>query len=267
MPSSTIKLLTWNILHGGGTARRPDILLALLAHDPDVIVLTEFRGTQGGQIAAALADHGFLYQATTPSVGRTNGILIASKEQILPRDEASPPPSSRGRFLDVILPGRALGVTGVHIPDDSRPGEKAEYWAFLVALGRARLEQRWIVLGDLNSGRPGIDEDGRTLGGAHLLGQFATLGYRDAWRVKNPDSAERSWYSHAGTGFRIDAAFVSPSLSDRVQSASFSHLEREQRISDHSVLVVVLGGLEQRKAPKTTSFGGLFASSAWVEPA
>jgi exonuclease III len=261
VPNASLKLLTWNILHGGGTARRPDIVLALLAHAPDVIVLTEFRGTQGGQIAAALADHGFLHQATTPTTGRANGILIASKEAVVPRGEVSPPSWAVGRFLDVILPERGLGVTGVHIPDDSRPGDKAEFWQFLIALGRTRLDERWVVLGDLNSGRPGIDEDGRTLGGAHLLGQFATLGYRDAWRDKNPDSLERSWYSHAGTGFRIDAAFVSPGLSDMVQTASFSHVEREQRMSDHSVLVVELGGLERRAEPKNTPFGGLWAHS------
>lgn len=261
MPNDTLKLLTWNILHGGGATRRPDIVLAILSHTPDVIVLTEFRGTQGGQIAAALADHGFLHQVTTPTSGRTNGILIASREPVVPRAEAVPPAKFAGRFLEVHLPARRVAVTGVHIPDDSRPGDKAEYWQRLIALGRARVQERWIVLGDFNSGRPGIDEDGRTLGCAHLVGQFATLGYRDAWRDKHPNSAERSWYSHVGTGFRIDAAFVSPALSDMVQSAAFSHVERDLGMSDHSVLVVALGGLERRETPKNAQFGGLFARS------
>lgn len=261
MPNDTLKLLTWNILHGGGTARRPDIVLALLAHSPDVIVLTEFRGTQGGQIVGALADHGFLHRVTTPTPGRTNGILIASKEPVVPRGEDVVPGKFAGRFLDVHLPERGVGVTGVHIPDDSRPGDKAEYWQWLIALGRARVEEQWIVLGDLNTGRPGIDEEGRTLGCASLLGQFATLGYRDAWRDKNPSSSERSWYSHVGTGFRIDAAWVSPSLSDKVQTAAFSHVERESGRSDHSVLAVTLCGLDRRAAPNNGPFGGLFARS------
>lgn len=259
MPSDTLKLLTWNILHGGGATRRPEIVLALLGHSPDVIVLSEFRGTQGGQIAGALADHGFRHQVTTPTPGRMNGIMIASKEVVVPRGEVMPPSKFVGRFLDAHLPERGVAVTGVHIPDDSRPGDKAEYWQWLIALGRARVGEPWIVLGDLNTGRPGIDEEGRTLGCAHLLGQFATLGYRDAWRDKNPSSAERSWYSHVGTGFRIDAAWVSSGLSDRVQSAVFSHGERASRLSDHSVLVIELGGLDRREGLQNASFGGLFA--------
>lgn len=259
MPGDSLKLLTWNILHGGGASRRPEIVLALLAHAPDVIVLTEFRGTQGGQIAAALADHGYLHQVSTPTQGRVNGILIASKEMVEPRDEVIPPQKLAGRFLDAILPQRGLALTGVHIPDDSRPGDKAEYWHMLLALGRARRGERWVVLGDLNSGRPGIDEEGSTLACPHLLGQFVTLGFRDVWRDRHPTSVERSWYSHVGTGFRIDAALVSDSLSDRVQTAAFSHVERERRMSDHSVLVVEFDGLERREAPKNAMIGGLFA--------
>lgn len=255
-----IKILAWNILHGGGTARRPGIVLALLRHAPDVIVLTEFRGTQGGQIAAALADHGYDHHVTTPNPGRANGILIASKEPVELRSEFRCAKAFAGRFLDAVLPERGVLITGVHIPDDSRPGDKAAYWQMLLELGRARLQEQWVVMGDLNSGRPGIDEDGRTLACAQLLGQFATLGYRDAWRDKNLGSTERSWYSHVGTGFRIDAAFVSPSLSDKVRSAAFSHVEREEGISDHSLLVVELAGVRREPSRKRSSIGGLFAA-------
>jgi len=37
-----MKLLTWNIKHGG-SSRINNILQTLVNHDPDLIVLTEFR--------------------------------------------------------------------------------------------------------------------------------------------------------------------------------------------------------------------------------
>ncbi len=40
------------------------------------------------------------------------------------------------------------------------------------------------------------------------------------------------------TGLRIDDAFVTPSLVERVRRCWCSHLERETKTSDHSVLLI-----------------------------
>jgi exonuclease III len=37
--------------------------------------------------------------------------------------------------------------------------------------------------------------------------------------------------------WRIDHAFVSPPLADAVRSCRYSHAEREQGLSDHSMLI------------------------------
>jgi hypothetical protein len=61
-----MRILAWNILHGGSGRRLPEIVLALLGHRPDVVVLSEFRARLGGQIRGILADHGLSHQAATP---------------------------------------------------------------------------------------------------------------------------------------------------------------------------------------------------------
>jgi hypothetical protein len=43
-----MRLLTWNLRHGGGARRMPWITLSLLEHKADVVVLTEFRRHVGG---------------------------------------------------------------------------------------------------------------------------------------------------------------------------------------------------------------------------
>jgi exonuclease III len=232
-----VRLMTWNILHGGGGRRTPEIVLALLAHHPDILVLTEFRRDRGAAIRSVLADHALGHQLTTPQPEGKNGILLASRWPISPGDAGDPLPTP-GRWLDAKTAG--IHVTGVHIPDDSRPSDKARFWQHLVSLARVRAHARWAVLGDVNSGRPNLDEEGRTLGSAPLLGTFCTLGMVDAWRQLHPESREGSWNSHWGARFRIDAVYLSSELGRRLARASLSHAERENNVSDHSAVLVDL---------------------------
>jgi exonuclease III len=41
-----------------------------------------------------------------------------------------------------------------------------------------------------------------------------------------------------GKGFRLDYAFLSPALGDKLKAVRYSSLERENKLSDHSMLIV-----------------------------
>ena len=194
-----LRLLTWNILHGGGSARLPEIVLALLTHAPDVVVLTEYRTTTGGQIRGILADHGWEHQACSDPPGRRNGVLLASRFPISP--EGHPPGCpvpERWVRAAVEAPGRGphrrVRVVGIHIPDDSRPRERREVWKRLVDDARAWRDDPVVVLGDLNTGRHYLDEEEATFSCTQRLGELATIGYVDAWRKMHPDKREFTWY-------------------------------------------------------------------------
>jgi exonuclease III len=283
-----LRLLTWNILHGGGSARLPEIVLALLGHAPDVIVVTEYRTTTGGQIRGILADHGWEHQACSDPPGRRNGVLLASRFPITPeappsgcpvperwvRARVTPPGSS---FAGNSTGSSGVRVVGIHIPDDSRPRERREVWKHLVSEAKVRRDEPVVVLGDLNTGRHYTDEEDATFSCTQRLGELATLGYVDAWRTMHPEKREFTWYglppitfapkhlrtrSDAGPrplsaktaaldrpkdargrairGFRLDAAWVSPVLAPRVREAFHSHRERENRLSDHSLVIVTI---------------------------
>lgn len=234
-----IRLLTWNILHGGGPKRAPEIALRLIGHRPDLVVLCEFRRTFGGQIAAVLADRVLVHQASTEPGPGTNGVLIASRWPIV----RGPTPAGavfERRWLEVAVPSLELNVIGVHIPDDSRPDDKARCWRAVVDRGRELKMKKTVVLGDFNTGRHHEDEPGATLGCTGLMGALCTLGFVDAWRERFPTGREYSWYSRTGAGFRVDHAFVSKPLRGELAAAWFSHAEREERVSDHSALLVEL---------------------------
>lgn len=251
-----MRLLSWNILHGGGSARLPEIILSLLSHEPDLVVLTEFRATRGGQIRAVLADHGLTHQlASHDDRDNSNGILVAARHP-LENDHSPAPGSHRGRWLAARIPDLNLHILGVHVPDDTRLTAKAAHWQAILALARQRLHENVLIVGDFNTGRrfqdaphartpPRPSNDHHRSGGwasVHgceaLLGTLLSLGFVDAWRRLNPQAREYSWVSHDGQPRRIDTAYLSPALALALQTAAYSHVERCRRLSDHAPLVV-----------------------------
>ncbi len=63
------------------------------------------------------------------------------------------------------------------------------------------------------------------------------VGYTETWRHCNHEGREYSWYGR-GRAFRIDHAFASPPLLERLHGCVYSHHERETGVSDHSMLIV-----------------------------
>lgn len=238
--ASSFSLLAWNILHGGAR-RTAAIALRLLDHAADVIVLSEFRQTMGGQLRALLAEHAWEHQiCSDPPRGR-NGMLIASRVPLV--RGVQPPTEFSGRFLHAQVAGAGfpLHILAVHAPDSfdqspARVTRQAAYWRFILEVARPLAVEHALVLGDFNTGRHRTDEAGRTFRCTELLGQLCTDGYTDAWRHQNPSARDFTWFSHTGGGFRIDAAYASRQLLERLHHAEHLHAPRTAGESDHSAL-------------------------------
>lgn len=237
-------VLCWNILHGGGARRLPEIALALLDLAPDVIVLSEYRSARGGALRGVLADHGWHHQACTNPPPRVNGVLIAARDPIEPVREEPGPSSLAHRWLSARLPTWGLVLTGLHLPEDQRLADKRSAWAYLLRSARLRIAQRAVFIGDFNTGRHRADEAGATFACSTQMGMLWSMGYRDAWREANERGRlgllEASWQSPAGAAFRIDHAFVSPVLAGAIEGAHLLQDLRERGLSDHAPLRVDL---------------------------
>ena len=252
------KILTWNLRHGGGSRRMPEITLTLLEHAADVVVLTEWRKGTGGQISGVLADHGLRFQHSTEPPKGSNGVLVASRCPVSVREEmttglfglagsggsggglATHKKARNRRMIEAEVPELGMTVVVVHVPPDG-PGTGREA-VFQAAVGAARIRRNEavVLIGDLNAGRHFLDEAGATFTCTRLMGELAAMGYVDAWRAVHAEKREFSWFSHEGEGFRIDHAIVSERLKCRVKACWYSHSEREKNLSDHSVLVLDL---------------------------
>jgi len=246
-----VRIVGWNIRAGGG--RRAEALAGQLERwRADVVALSEFRGTlPSAGLAQALAEMGLPHQLHTadPTALALNRLLLASRWPLrrLHRTDA---PSESGRWLLAAVDGPApFAVGALHVPNRVT-GRK---WPFLDAV--LEVARRWrggpaLMIGDTNSGRPGIDEEvvGFNAREGGWVEALETAGWRDAFRHLSPRQRVYTWYSpNGGNGFRIDQAFVNPALLPRLVDARYEWGRRRPgrsptiALSDHAALLVDLG--------------------------
>jgi exodeoxyribonuclease III len=242
-----MKLLTWNIRCGGSSATQ--ITNSLLHHRAEIIVLTEFRlSATGRQLCLSLAENGWQYQASSNPPHSSNGVLVAASIPLMACAHDIKGPVKTERWLEVQFAEFRLvavyvrpitGGKGVEARNQKKQ-DFFRFWDSLLNMAGERVDSPLILMGDFNTGKHYIDEQRATFYGSNYIDEIESLGFVDAWRYLHGNEREYTWFSYKGNGFRLDYAFLSPKLKDRLLDAYHSHVEREKRISDHSVLILSL---------------------------
>jgi len=246
MGSSDVKLLSWNILQGGG--RRADgIARLLIDHAPDIITLQEFRDSddrRGGkdEIMKALAHLGHKFVHIPETEGpHEHTILISSRFGFdagpFLSEEISPLPMLEAYFSAESF-GFEFSLIAVHFPQ-----KKAQIPLFeaLKKDSESLLSMNALIIGDMNCGIPFIDSDSKTFSSTQYYQDLLHAGWIDSWRSRNIEAREFSWVSpRTGNRFRYDQVLASPSFDGRIKSAVYDHKPRETtpRLSDHSLMLV-----------------------------
>ncbi len=231
-----MKILTWNIKHGENKPHLVNITDTLVTHDPDILVLTEFReGPKGDFIRNRLSGAGWVHQSTSGPAPNTNGLLIAAKGPLSPcKGSIAPTESHRWMEFEV----DEVRFLAIHIPINTTH-TKTLFWDKVLQRADSLVDRPALIIGDFNTGLP-ADAQGTPFHCVESMQRLLNMGWQDAWRLTNGSRQEYSWYSHVGNGFRIDHAFVSDPVKDRVVQCYYSHPERELRYSDHSALIIEL---------------------------
>lgn len=243
-----MKILSWNIQHGGGT-RASAIVDAIACHAPDIVVLTEYRTKPGAPIRRALHRMGWCHCEATAPHGNDNGVCVLARTPLLRAPSPALPPEHAIRWVEVQLPEHDLGIMAVHIvtaapgPGERRGEAKARFWEAVLAVAEQRSREPLLLIGDFNTGLPYQDEGGNTFHCVEHFERLRALGWIDAWRHHHGDAIEYTWHSRGrsgrpGNGFRVDHAFVTPILLPRVRACGYSRREREAGTSDHSMMIV-----------------------------
>jgi len=224
------KILSWNILHGGG--RRMDAILdAIASHKPDILTLQEVRrGKHEAPLMHGLQTQRFsqIYLPETKDA-RENTILIAAREPFTA--EVFPDDSGATHILKAEFDG--LTLYPLHFPQ-----KKAQVPLFHALLDLP-VNGEALLIGDLNCGIPFEDSETKTFANTHLFQQLLVQKWADAWRSRNPEAREFTWVSaKRQNGFRYDHALATPALNRRISEVRYDHEPRLVGTSDHSILTL-----------------------------
>lgn len=221
-------------MQGGGNRILP-ITNALLAGSYDIIALSEFKNNNSGQkIREILLKNGFFNQFVTNAKSDENSVMIASKFN----GEIELYPDADPQFSNNIITVKfaAFNLMAVYLPH-----KKKHQLLPFISNSVQKSQQPFIIMGDYNTGHNFIDQKGDSFWYQAELQAFERNGYNDAFRYKWGKSEEYSWFSHQGNGFRYDHTYVHESLLPIVKNCYYLHEWRQNKISDHSPMVLELG--------------------------
>lgn len=227
------KVLSWNIRQGGGT-RVLKISSLLAEFAAEVVVLSEYRNNSSGQMLRSnLLKAGYRYQYVSASKQSDNSAAIFSK---IPCDALLFPTADKEYPHNILAADyEAFRIYGMYLP------HKKKHQLFDFLIEEAKQLKPSIMVGDYNSGKNYIDQKGKSFWYEDKLVELERLDYVDAFRAVKGDVKEYSWYSHQGNGYRYDHTYVHSSLMPIVTDCFYIHSWRENKVSDHSPMVLVLG--------------------------
>jgi len=232
------------------------IVKALAEYDPDVIILIEYRTKSSAAIQKDLFGKGWVHIDSTRPERSDNGICVLSRIPFDRHGASLAPAENAIRWLDINFPSQGLGLGILYVPGSTsgsrslpRGHVKRRFWDAVLSAAEARINQPFMFVGDFNTGLHWVDEREKTFFSADQFERLSTTGWVDSWRYFHGERLEPTWYSVLkggvrGNPFRIDHAFVSPVLLPRLRDCRYSHSEREENISDHSILLVELANQE-----------------------
>ena len=232
---SPLKISIWNTCH-----RQGQIAEKVAQHSPDCIILTECLPAGGKEISNQLGELGWQYQLDSSPRAADYGIFVAAKHPIAKTDNSEIGVIHLQRWLSFRLLEQELEILAVHIPGiNDKNWDKIGFWDNVLAFADAQKNSPAAILGDFNTGLK-LDYSGTPFRAQNKFTKLLELGWTDAWRIHNPDTREYSWYSNVGNGVRVDHAFLSPALKETLLIAYYSHRERIEKVSDHSMLILEL---------------------------
>lgn len=251
-----LRLVTWNIRHGGSNVL--GIARAIAGFDADVVVLPEFQASKGESLLQEVAKRGLPYHQVDCSRPQSNGVAVVARHP-LSAGSLKGPSTVPHRWQHVQIEALGIELIGIYLhggdEHNETPEEKQDFWDEILKAAQDLRATPAVIAGDLNTGKHNLDELGATFFSAKSFCDLSeNVGWTDCFRCLHGDRRVYSWW-HTKSGFRLDHAFVSPPLASRVKRAEYiwkqgdailAHdglkpwPEDKGRLSDHAALVVEL---------------------------
>jgi exodeoxyribonuclease III len=231
-----MKIITWNIRHGGGK-RIKDILSVLKRHqDAEVVVLTEFRANANLPILVeSLRNLGFQQIVHPSAEPKNNSVMVASKVKATWKVF---PELAEHQQRVVQLSYGECQIYGTYFPLKNK---KVPVFDFFLAEAKKQGPENMLIVGDFNTGKHYLDEAGATFYQSEYLERLEELGLEDLWRAQHGDKRAFSWFSpRKKNGFRIDHMYGGRRLAKQVKDCYYDQDPLRAGFSDHALMVLEL---------------------------
>jgi exonuclease III len=232
-----MRIVSWNIWRGG--RKRTDLIAAeFVRRAPDVVVLGEYMTGHSAALTSQLTAAGWKHHSLVEPPAHYGGVAVLSRH---PLDQLSPGPGLEPfgfRYQAVAVPDLDLELRAIYAPLHNDPYR--EFWSAALDSLEADADRPVLVIGDLNMGATGTDSPAPDVFCDRYFRQLPGRGYSDLWRRSNgADTLEYTWHGQVNP-YRLDHAFGSSSVVDRLVGCAYDHDVREAKLSDHSLMSVEL---------------------------
>lgn len=250
------KVISINV-NGIRSAVKKNFFDWVLTQQADIICLQEVRAKQDQLINSKCLLNGYNVYFCEAKKNGYSGVAIYSK--LVPKNVINAlgweTADDEGRYLQ--LDFENLKIANIYIPSgtsgDIRQDIKYDFLNRYKKILAKQIKETtpYIICGDFNIAHNNIDiknwKSNQNNSGflpkerAWLDQIFTEVGFIDAYRFKNPDKVEYTWWSNRANawnnnvGWRIDYQIISPSLQHSIIS---TEIYREQKFSDHAPLVI-----------------------------
>lgn len=229
----------------------------LKAENPDVVCIQETKAQESQLQDALYSPLGYhCYYVDAVKKGYS-GVAIYSKVEptSICRGLGWDPSDHEGRYLQIDYPG--LSVASMYLPSGSSGDERQavkfhfmdRLYPLLETIRHGKTE--FILCGDWNIVHKEIDiknfKGNQKNSGclpeerAWIDKVFTQIGLVDAFRVKNQEAEQYTWWSfrrnsfNNNVGWRIDYQIVTPGLAEKIREVE---IFKTQKFSDHAPVLV-----------------------------
>jgi len=208
--------------------------MSIIEFGAQIVVLSEFRNNKSGDlISKHLLKAGYKFQNISGSVGSSNSVAIFSMIECT--HHLYPDCDPEYAHNVIASEYEAFTVYGMYLP------HKKRHVLFDFLIEEANKGLAGIMVGDFNTGKNYLDQAGNSFWYTDKLIELESTGYKDAFRHVHGDIKEYSWYSHQKNGYRYDHTYIHKAIVPIVKDCYYLHEWREDKLSDHSPMVLLLG--------------------------
>ncbi len=251
-----LKIININV-NGIRSAIKKNFFDWVVKQQADLICLQEIRASIVQLTDPKFSLEGYHTYFCCAEQSGYSGVAIYSKH--VPKNVIKglgwPIADNEGRYLQ--LDFENLKIANIYIPSgtsgDLRQNIKYDFLdRYKKILSKQLTESMpYVICGDFNIAHHNIDiKNWRTNQKnsgflpeerAWLDVVFDQIGFVDAYRFKNPDKVEYTWWSNRANawnnnvGWRIDYQIISPQLKNKIIS---TEVYRQEKFSDHAPLII-----------------------------